>query len=732
MMSDDKTHISALKNQGISLMNSNRLNEAKALFTQLCITNPDDAEAWYVLSSINGMLGNIDEAGDCCRKVIALQPQIAMAHCNLGNVYTIQGRLDEAQSCYRETLRLDPRNALAHCNLGNLLQTTGQVDEAITCFHKALSLNPNLVEALINLGNIFFEQARLDEASACLKKALQLMPGSVQAHNTLGNVYARRGMLDEAMASYREALRLDPRNASTYSNLGNLLKTLGRAEEAAAQFQKALQLNPGLAEAHVGLGNIFFDQNRNEEALACYQEALRLRPGLPQVYNNLGGIYTREGKLNEALASYREALHLDPGNAQAHSNYLFAMTYHEDYDAATVFAEHVRWGELHGRAPAEIMAHDNVPDKDRRLRLGYVSGDFRNHPVGIFIEQVLANHDKARFEIFCYSNYAISDDLTERLRRHAHHWRDVVGQTDETVAQQIRQDRIDILVDLAGHTAENRLLTFALKPAPVQATWMSYIATTGLKTIDYIIGNRFIIPPQDECYYVEKVVRLPRSFLCFTPPRFPIEVSPLPALSRKGVTFGCFNNTAKLTPAVIAVWAKLLLALPHSRLFLKSGSFGDEPVRKHYQDLFAAHGVGAEQLQFAGRSPRDEYLAAYQEVDIGLDPFPYNGGTTTVEAVWMGVPVVTLRGDRFVSRMGESIMMNLGLEECVADSKEAYIAEVLALASDLPRLAALRARLRGQLLNSPLCDGPGFTRDLEAAYRTMWEAWCQAQKKSHA
>ena len=344
---------------------------------------------------------------------------------------------------------------------------------------------------------------------------------------------------------------------------------------------------------------------------------------------------------------------------------------------------------------------------------------------------MLARHDKQRFEVFCYSNHSINDDVTVRLRRHADGWRDIVGQTDDAVAQRIREDGIDILVDLAGHTAGNRLLTLALKPAPVQATWIGYIATTGLKAVDYIIGDRYVIPPQDERYYVEQAVRLPHCFLCFTPPQLPIEVSPLPALSGAGITFGCFNNTAKLTPQTIAAWARLLSALPRSRLFLKSTGFGDELTRAHYRDLFAAHGVEAERLKFAGPSPRHEYLAAYREVDVGLDPFPFNGGTTTVEALWMGVPVVTLRGDRFVSRMGESIMMNLGLEECVAGTEDAYIAEAVALASDLPRLAGLRQRLREQLLNSPLCDGPGFARDLETSYRTMWKAWCHTQQQPH-
>jgi protein O-GlcNAc transferase len=625
MQDKDSEQLLSLKRQGLALMQGNRLAEAQALFQEICAADAEDADAWHILSSIHGMQGNLEEAGNCCRRVIALQPDHAQARLNLGNVLYLQGDLEGAVKEYQHALRINPNDAAVHNNLGNILNTLGRIDEAAS--------------------------------------------------------------------NLRESIRLNPKNAETHSNLGNIY---------------------------------LYYKGRMNDALACYREALRLNPNLVQAHINLGNVYTLQGKLDEALASYQEALRHDPHNALAHSNLLFLMSYRSDSDPAQLFAEHERWGRIHGRDPASIAPHDNVPDPSKRLRIGYVSADFRNHPVGIFIEQVLAHHDKSRFEIYCYSNHGINDDLTARLRRYADHWRDVLAQPDEALARQIRRDGIDILVDLAGHTAGNRLLTFALKPAPIQVTWMSYIATTGLKAIDYIIGNRYIIPPQDERYYVEKVVRLPHSFLCFSPPQAPIEVSPLPALSSGWVTFGCFNNTAKLTPAVIATWSKLLLALPHSRLFLKSGGFNDEDIRTHFQNLFAKHGVRGEQLKFAGRSPRNEYLAAYHEVDIGLDPFPYNGGTTTVEALWMGIPVVTLRGDRFVGRMGESIMMNLGLEECVTVNEEAYISKAIDLASDLPRLAALRSGLRNQLLDSPLCDGPGFTRDLEAAYRHIWTSWCQA------
>ena len=592
-MNDEIDTIRALKAKGYAHMQEHRLEKAKTTFTKVTEINANDVEAWYLLSNINGLLGNNDEAGLCCRRVIDLHPEHSRAHLNLGNVLFQQKDYDQAILHYKLAMQYNPAFA-AQCNnnLGILFSSIGRIDDAISCFH--------------------------------------------------------------------EATRLKPRNARFHGNLGNLLTKIGR----------------------------------NDEAIACYQEALRINP---------------------KYAAIRSSL-------------LFALCYRSDIGMDTLFAEHVRWGDIHGPNATILPAHKNPVVENRRLRIGYVSADFRNHPIGYFIEQALTHHDRTQFEVFCYSNQSINDELTTRLRRHADQWRDIVGLEDETVAQRIRQDSIDILVDLAGHSSGNRLLTFALKPAPVQVTWIGYIATTGLKTIDYILGDRYVIPPGDEHYYVEQVVRLPHSFLCYTPPDYSIEVSPLKTSSANGITFGCFNNTAKLTPEVIRIWSRLLKTVPGSHLFLKSQGFSDEITRDHYRSLFAKQGIQSDRLRFAGQSPRDEYLTAYNEVDIGLDPFPFNGGTTTADALWMGVPVISMRGDRFVSRMGASILSAVGLGEYVVDNEDEYIAKATALAADLPRLAKLRSRLRTQLLNSPLCDGPEFTHDLEIAYHAMWRAWYHAQK----
>jgi predicted O-linked N-acetylglucosamine transferase (SPINDLY family) len=367
-----------------------------------------------------------------------------------------------------------------------------------------------------------------------------------------------------------------------------------------------------------------------------------------------------------------------------------------------------------------------VPDPVRRLRVGYVSADFVRHPVGYFIEAVLKAHDRAQVEIFCYSNAWRTDPLTQRLYAVADHWRTIAWKSDLDVANMIRSDEIDILVDLSGHTAGHRLQLFGHKPAPVQATWLGYFGTTGLAAIDYILVDEVISSRSDEDQFVETPVRLPHGYLCYAP-REAVPVRAAPAERLGFATFGCFNKLIKVTPAVITVWAEILRRIPTARLVLKDAALEDPDVRTRCLAKFVSEGVATHRLDLLGRSEHIAYLDAYNHIDIALDPFPFNGGTTTAEALWMGVPVVTLRGDHFVSRLGASLLTGLGARELIADSRQQYVEIATTLANDVPRLVALRAGLRDRLLTSSLCDGPGFTRGLEAAYRRLWQPWCAAQ-----
>jgi protein O-GlcNAc transferase len=765
-MKRDQEQLSALHKQGLTLLQSNRLEEAKALYTRIGDLDPEDADAWYKLGAIHGMLGNIDEAGKCCRKVIALRPDHSEAHAslgnvlfhrgahaeaiahyqtavrinpgnasaynNLGNALKHSGRLDEAMESYKRAIAVNPAYAVAHFNFGIALQQAGRLQEAGDCFGRAVALNGDYAEAYNNLGMILKAQSRLEEAKAALQQALAIKPRYAEAMYNLANVDLAQGQLENAVDHYRRALDIKPDYADAYNNLGTALKEQGHSALAIENFRQAIAVNPQHAGAYNNLAVLFRDQGRTSAAEEMARRALQIRPDFADAYNALGNICSAQGKPDAAVEMFEKALELAPDHVSAHSNLVMMMQYLPRYSADDLLAAARDWNARHARSVPRLTPPANAPEPQRRLRIGYVSADFHHHPVGFFIEAVLSRHDKKRYEIFCYYNGGNPDTLTARLQKSADHWRAIKGQSDRDVAERVRRDGIDILVDLSGHTQGHRLLVFPRRPAPVQLTWMGYFATTGVDGMDYIIADRFVIPPAEEHFYTERVERLPHGYLCFTPPELPIAVGPLPAHTQGAITFGCFNNPAKITPDVIACWSRLLHALPAARLHLKYKFFAENEAVHYFRNAFAAHGIDTQRIRFAGQSPRTEYLDSYNGIDIALDPFPFNGCTTSVEALWMGVPVITLSGDRFAGHMGETIMKNLDLYECVADSRDDYLEKAVALAADLPRLADLRSRLRERLLNSPLCDGPSFTRDLETLYRKLWVNWCQARAASHS
>jgi predicted O-linked N-acetylglucosamine transferase (SPINDLY family) len=436
------------------------------------------------------------------------------------------------------------------------------------------------------------------------------------------------------------------------------------------------------------------------------------------------------GQLDAAIASCRRALEIKPDLIEALDILLFIHNLLADQPASVMLADAMRYGEVVARKARPFTTWSNSPEPDRCLRVGFVSGDLRQHPVGNFIESVLAAlaaETSGRLEFFAYSSYSSVDEVTERIKSHCHGWHSAVGMSDEALAQRVRDDGIDILIDLSGHTAHNRLPMFAWKPAPVLAAWLGYFATTGVTTINYLIADPWTLPKNEEANFTEKVWRLPETRLCFTPPDMALEITALPALSNSYLTFACFNNLSKMNDTVVALWARILTAVPASRLFLKSQQLKEASVRQSVIDRFATHGIDAERLILEGPSPRTEYLATYRRVDIALDPFPFTGGTTTVEALWMGVPVLTLTGQSFLARQGVGLMMNAGLPQWIADDPDDYVARAVSHAGNLQTLAALRAGLRQQVLASPIFDATRFALHFEAALRGMWKIWCEQQ-----
>ena len=564
---------------------------------------------------------------------------------------------------------------------------------------------------------------RLAEAERAYHEILSTEPQRADAWHLLGVVAHQLGNHQAAAQQIGRALAIEPGRADFHCNLGAVEQALGKPDSAMASYHRALELAPDHTLAHNNLGNVLKDLGRLGEAVACYERALELEPDLTLAHNNLAVALTGRGELEAAIAAYRRAVELKPDFTAAHSNLLYTLNFSPGYDAHSLYEEHRLWAQRHAEPLARsILPHTNDRSPGRLLRVGYVSPDFRQHPVGLFVLPLLAHHDPGKIRVYCYASVARPDEITERCRAHAHVWRNVTGQSDEQVAQLIREDQIDILVDLTMHMPGNRLLAFARKPAPVQVTYLAYCGTTGLSTIDYRLTDPYLDPPErGDRLYTEESIRLPETYWCYPDRGNDPAVGPLPAEKAGSITFGCLNNFCKVTAPAVDAWAGLLTALPQSRLLLHAYP-GTHCERM--REEFASHGVSAERVEFTGYLPTAEYLRAYDRIDIGLDPFPLGGGTTTCDALWMGVPVVSLAGETAVGRGGLSILSNLGLAELVARDAGSYVEIAVELARDRSRLAGLRAGLRERMRASPLLDAPRFARNVEAVYRLLWERWC--------
>jgi protein O-GlcNAc transferase len=709
-------------NLGNALKGLGRLDEAVASYRRAISLKPDFADAHGNLGNALADQGKLDEAIAAYHRAIALKPAFAEAHNNLGNALRDQGKADESAAAYRRAIALKPDFADAHSNLGNVLMDQGALEAAAACCRRALEIKPDHAKVHYNLGNILRDLDRPDEAIASYSQAIALKPDYFQAHNNFGATFKDIGRLDEAIGGYRRAIALKPDYVEAHNNLGNALKDQGKLDEAAAAYEQALALNPDDPAARNNLGNALKDQGRLEEALASYRRALELKPVFAEAHNNLGNVFKDQGRMEEAIQSYERVLALRPDFAEAHSNLLMSQHYIGRIANAELLDSARRFGaRFEGGAPARSFANDRSPA--RKLRIGYVSGDFRLHPGGFLLARVLEAHDRERFEIFCYANQASVDSMTRRLQAAADHWRPILHLSDADAANLILNDSIDILIDLSGHTAKNRLPLFALRPAPAQACWLGYFGTTGLGAMDYLIMDEATAPPGEERWYSETLVRLPHGRFCYAPPDYAPEPVDPPALRRGYATFGSFNNIAKIGSEVVALWADVLRAAPGSRLRLKWKSLEDESARRRLAASFEAAGVASERVELRGFSPHAEMLAEYGEIDVALDPFPFGGGLTSCEALWMGVPVVTLPGDRPASRQTIGFLDHVGLSDCIAYTPADYVARAAALAADLGRLTDLRRALRPRMAASPLCDGAVFTPTLEAAFQQMWERW---------
>jgi len=711
-------------NQLVALFSAGRYAELESQACLLVKQYPDSGFSWMVLGASLKMQNK--DALRALQKAAELLPNDAETHNNLGISLQESGQSDVAVASYYRALEIRPDYADALNNLGIALQYLGQVDRAVKSYRHALEIKPDYAGAHNNLGNALRALGQFDSAVASYRRAVEIKPDYAEAHYNLGIALQSIGLLDRAVSSYRRALEIKPDYAQAYNNMGIALQCLGQLGSAVSSYRCAVEIKPDYAEAHNNLGNALREIRQPDGAVASYRRALEIKPDYAEAYNNLGNVLQDLGQLDSAQKSYSRALEIKPDYSEAHSNKLLAMQYAATYTQAELFAAHLAYAR-HFEEPlkGKWLPHPNTRDSGKRLKIGYVSPDFRKHSVAYFIETVFAHHNREQVEVYCYSNNPLSDEVTLRLKSLVEHWCDIKAMDDEAAATQIRHDGIDILIDLAGHTAGNRLLTFARKPAPVQASWLGYPCTTGLSAVDYRISDIYADPVgMSERYYSETLYRLPATTTCYHPPHPSPDVGSLPALAQGSITFGSFNNLTKVTPEVRALWARILLAIPGSRLMLKTNTLADMSARQHLTAEFAGYGIAEERLILASHDATHYgHLDRYNKVDIGLDPFPYNGVTTTFEAMWMGVPVVAMAGNSYVSRMGVSILSNLGLTELLADTPEEYAAIATRLAGDPGRLAELRGGLRERMTSSPLTDGKRFTLDLEKAYREMWQTF---------
>ena len=614
-----------------------------------------------------------------------------------------------------------PMDAESLCNHGITLKELGRLEEAEENFSRALAINPDSIHASFNLGLTLMELGRSKEAEVCYRRVLEINPNVPEAHNNIGIILYERGQLLEAEACYRRALTINPLFAVALSNLGSTLKDLGLLEEAEACCLRALEINPDLAEAQNNLGNTLKDLGRLNEAEVCYRRAVALKPEYAEALSNLGNTLKDIGRLNEAEAIYRQALERKPGYTGAQGNLLYLLCTMPLISTEQYFCEAQKYGHMVTQQALTRFSEWCCDVNPGKLKIGMVSGDFRCHSVGFFLESLINQLDSSSLDLVAYSTNYNQDELTHRIMPHFGTWKSLVGLNDNDAVQLIHADGVHILIDLSGHTGRNRLPLFAWKPAPVQATWLGYLASTGVAEIDYIIGDPQTTPPEHEGHFTEKVWRMPDVWACFSPPSVSVEPGPLPALSAGYVTFGSFNYLPKMNDSVVALWSRVLHAVPNSRLFLKTRQLLDPVVCEATRQRFAACGIAPERLLLEGNSPRAELLDAYKRVDIALDPFPYGGGTTTYEALWMAVPVITLAGDCFLSRCGQSLAFTAGLADWIAVNEDGYVATAVAHTQDLATLGALRSGLRQQVLNSPLYDAARFARNFEAAMWGMWQ-----------
>lgn len=683
---------------GVVLQEQGKHKEAIKHYEKALTADADNASIHLNLGAAYKALNELTLAEQHYLTAIRCNPAHVGAHNNLGIVLKALERNEEAEQAYLQAIALDDSYLAAYKNLGLLYKETGQVQAAENCYIKALSLEPPTAETLNNMGVVMMNQGRYAEAEEAIRKALALAPKLGDAWNNLGLILQAKMASVDAEQAFETALKYQPNDVKTLTNFSVTLKILGKLTQAEACLKKAISKDPNYADAYLNIGNVYLDQGMIAQAIEATQQVLRLAP------QHVG----------------------------AHDNLMFAMTYSQAYSTQQKLDVAHAYGQLVADKVHTPYTEWQTDVGAKRLRIGIVSGDLRQHPVAYFLKALVEHVDANQFELYAYSTDGREDTTTATLKPYFAQWRSLAGHHDQAAAEIIHADGVHILLDLSGHTGGNKLPIFAWKPAPIQAGWLGYWATTGVEAIDYVIADPVGVPPAHQMQFTETVAYLPETRLCFTPPDNAPEVAPLPVLSNGHITFGCYQNMTKVSDEVLRTWAAVMQALPTATLRWQSKSFADVSVIRALQARLTTCGIAPDRVTLIGKVQRDAYLAGYAEVDMVLDSFPFTGGTTTCEALWMGVPTLTMAGDTLIARQGASLMTAADLADWVVDTPEQYIEQAVLFAQDTAALADLRANLRAQVYISALMDGARFARNMEALWHTMWQDKAQKTKGINA
>ena len=598
-----------------------------------------------------------------------------------------KNNLKTAEKFYKKILIEDPNHFDSIFLLGTLLLQTKKFDLAKQFLQKAIQIQPNHMEGIYNLGNTLRELGEFQKAINCYQKVIQINPNYIDAHNNLGIVFEELGDYQRAMICYQKILEIQPNYMSTYYNLGNVLNKLGNYQKAINYYEKTIQIQPDYVDAYFNLANTLKELGEFQKAVNCYQKALEYKPDY----------------------------------VDAHHNILFNLLYFDKADPKYMLSKAKEFRYSLKPINDDLLLKHQFNFKPKKLIIGFVSGDFRQHPIGYFLLDTLKHLKEKNLELIAYSNFQKKDNLSFRLKSHFSNWHEISNLNNMEVINQVRKDGIHILIDLSGHTDSNRLPIFINRPAPVQITWGGHSGgSTGIPEIDYVIGDPHVIPIKDAEHFTEKIFHLPNIWMCFTAPEFEVIIKELPAIKNGYITFGSFNNLLKINEGVISLWSRILKAIPKSKIFLKTKALNNLYLKKKIISNFEKNNINSNSVILEGNSPYKESLASYNKVDIALDSFPFSGCITTFEAIWMGVPVLTKKGNAFVSRQTESINYNIGMSDWIAKDNDEYVSKATQFALNLEKLTEIRVNLRKKALDSPAFNTSLFAEHFNNALWKMW------------